>query len=186
MSTEFHDEETVHQARLISDTIQSSEGERRVYFIAFLAAMSISFAIVENMLPRPLPWMRIGLANAITLYAFSVLKPREVLLLVLARVVATSLLIGSFLSVGFLLSITGAFSSFLVMLLLFRFLRRFFSLVGISITGALTSNAVQLVVVNVLFINSRISYYLLPFILLFALVGGTLSGLFGRFLTEHI
>ena len=176
----------MEQAKLISHTIRSSEGERRVYFIAFLAAMSISLAIVEHMVPRPLPWMRIGLANAITLYAFSVIKSREVLLLVLARVVATSLLIGSFLSVGFLLSIAGALSSFLVMLFFFKILGRFFSVVGISIAGALTSNAVQLVLINALFINSRISYYLLPFILLLALVGGTLSGLFGRFLIERI
>ncbi|KPJ84636.1 MAG: hypothetical protein AMS17_16045 [Spirochaetes bacterium DG_61] len=186
MSTAFHGKKHMDQVRLISDTIQNSEGKKRVYLIAFLAAMSISLAIIEHVVPRPLPWMRIGLANAITLYSFGVLKPREVLLLVLARVVATSLLIGSFLSVGFLLSITGALSSFFVMLFLFMFLRRLFSFVGISIAGALTSNAVQLVVINALFINSRISYYLLPFILLFALVGGTLSGLFGRFLTEHI
>jgi heptaprenyl diphosphate synthase len=176
----------MEQSQVISQTIRSSEGERRVYFIAFLAALSISLAIVEHMVPRPLPWMRFGLANAITLYAFGVLRPKEVFLLVIARVVASSLLIGSFLSVTFLLSLSGALSSFFVMLSLFLLFRRFFSLIGISVAGALTSNAVQLLVVNTLFINSRISYYLLPLILLFALGGGILSGLFGRFLTEHI
>jgi heptaprenyl diphosphate synthase len=176
----------MEQSQVISQTIQSSEGEQRVYFIAFLAALSISLSIVEHMVPRPLPWMRFGLANAITLYAFGVLRPKEVLLLVIARVVASSIIIGSFLSVTFLLSLSGALSSFFVMLGLFLLCRRFFSLIGISVAGALTSNAVQLLVVNTLFINSRISYYLFPLILLFALVGGVLSGLFGRFLTEHI
>ena len=173
-------------AHVISNTIKKSEGEKRVFFIAFLSAMAISLAIVEYMVPKPLPWMRIGLANAITLYAFTVLKPKEVLLVVLTRVIAASLLIGSFLSLTFLLSFSGALSSFLVMFLLYTFLKGFFSLVGISIAGALTSNTVQLLMINGLFINSKISYYFLPFILIFALVGGTLSGLFGRFLTKNV
>ena len=33
--------------------------------MAFLGAMAISFSIIESMVPKPLPWMRIGLANAI-------------------------------------------------------------------------------------------------------------------------
>jgi heptaprenyl diphosphate synthase len=92
-------------ARVISDTIRHSEGEKRVFFMAFLSAMAISLSIVEYIVPKPLPWMRIGLANAITLYSFTVFKPKEVLLVVLARVVATSLLFGSFLSVTFLLQV---------------------------------------------------------------------------------
>ena len=63
--------------------------------MAFLAAMAISFSIIESMIPKPLPWMRIGLANAITLYSFTVLKPREVLPVVLSRVVATSIMLGT-------------------------------------------------------------------------------------------
>ena len=171
---------------IISATIRKSAGERRVYFIAFLSTLAISLSIVEYMVPKPLPWMRIGLSNAITLYSFTLIKPKEVLLVVLARVIATSLLIGSFLSVTFLLSLSGGVSSFFIMYFFYTFFKRFFSLVGISVIGALTSNAVQLVLINVLFINSRLSYYFLPFILLFALIGGILSGLFGRFLTENI
>ena len=85
----------------ISDTIKESIGQKRVFFIAFLATMAIFLAIAEHMIPKPLPWMRIGLANAITLYAFTILRKREVLLIVVSRVVATSLLIGSFMSLTF-------------------------------------------------------------------------------------
>ena len=63
----------------ISTTIRKSEGDKRIFFMAFLGAMAISFSIIESMVPKPLPWMRIGLANAITLYSFTVLRPREVL-----------------------------------------------------------------------------------------------------------
>jgi heptaprenyl diphosphate synthase len=170
----------------ISAAIRASEGRKRVYYAAFLATLAIFMAIAESIIPRPLPWLRLGLANAVTLYAFGVLRPKEVLLVVLCRTVASSLLLGTFLSVSFVLSLTGALTSFAVMLLMYRGLRRWVSLVGISIVGAVTSNAAQLFVVNALFVGSRLSMYLLPFLFLFALVGGTVSGLFGRFLTENL
>jgi uncharacterized membrane protein len=72
------------------------------------------------------------------------------------------------------------------MLLFHRCLGRVFSLVGISVAGALASNYAQLMLVNALFIDSRISFYFLPFIFLFALAGGTVSGLFGNFLVENL
>jgi heptaprenyl diphosphate synthase len=170
----------------ISATIRNSEGKKRIFFIAFLSTMAICLSIIEHMVPKPLPWMRIGLANAITLYAFTIMRPKEVLLVVFSRVLATSLLIGSFLSVTFLLSISGAVASFAIMWVLYSFFHRYFSLVGISVAGAATSNAVQLLVVNTLFVNSRLSFYFLPLILLFALLGGVISGFFGKFLCENI
>ncbi len=176
----------MYQKFYISNTIKDSEGEKRVFFIAFLSTMAIFLSIAEHMIPKPLPWMRIGLANAITLYAFTIIKKREVFLIVLSRVLATSLLIGSFLSITFFLSITGAISSFILMYIFYTFLSRFFSLVGISVIGALTSNVAQLLLINTIFVQSRLSFYFLPFIMLFALIGGILSGLFGRFLVNNI
>jgi heptaprenyl diphosphate synthase len=72
------------------------------------------------------------------------------------------------------------------MYLVYAFLRRWFSLIGVSIFGALTSNMVQLMLVNAIFIRSALSYYFIPILLGFALVGGIISGLFGRFLVENI
>jgi len=176
----------MYEKSYISNAIIGSEGQRRVFYIAFLATMSIFLAIAEHMVPKPLPWMRIGLANAITLYAFTILRPKEVLLVVVSRTVAASLLIGSFLSVTFILSFTGALSSFAVMCLLYIFFRRWFGLVGMSVAGAVTSNMVQLLVVNAVFVQSSLSYYFVPILLGFALAGGILSGLFGRFLVENL
>jgi heptaprenyl diphosphate synthase len=170
----------------ISPIIRDSEGQRRRFFIAFLATMAIFLSIVEAVIPRPLPWMRIGLTNAVTLYAFSVLRPREVIAMILVRVTAASLLLGTFLSFGFLLSLVSALSSFLVMYGLYAMFSSWFSLVGISIAGAVASNAAQLLVVNLLFIGSSLAYYFLPFLFLFALFGGAVTGLFGRFLTENL
>jgi heptaprenyl diphosphate synthase len=170
----------------ITETIRASAGDKRVFFIGYLATMAIFLSIIEAVIPKPLPWMRIGFANAITLYAFGVLRPREVLTLVMARVLATSLLLGTFLSIGFLLSLVSTLSSFAVMLLLYTTARRIFSLIGISILGAAASNAAQLAVVNALFVNSRLSYTFLPFLFLFALLGGGVSGYLGQFMRDNL
>jgi len=170
----------------ITETIRESSGGRRTFFIAFLSTMAIFFAVAETAVPKPLPWMRLGLANAITLYALSTIRVKEALIIVVARVIAASLLVGTFLSIGFILSLTGALASFAVMCFFYSICKRWISLVGISVLGAVTSNASQLFVVNTLFVNSRLSYYFLPFLFLFALAGGTISGLFGRFLVKNI
>ena len=184
-STQFRDE-GAEGGTSLSERIRDSEGKQRVFSISFLSTMAIALSVVESAVPRPLPWMRIGLANAMTLYALTVLSPKEVLIVVLARVVATSLLVGGFLSVTFLLGLCGALGSFVVMLAFYRCLGGIFSLVGISVAGALASNFAQLMLVNVLFIDSRVSFYFLPFIFLFALAGGTVSGFFGNFLVENL
>lgn len=170
----------------ISDKIRNSGGNRRVFYAAFLAALAIFLAIAESLVPKPLPWMRIGLANAITLYAFTVLEPREVLLVVLARIIASSLMLGTLFSITFLLSLSGGVVSFLVMWLFYALRGRWLGIVGISILGAVASNAAQLAVVNGLFVNSRLSYALLPFLFVFALAGGTVSGLAACFLVDNI
>jgi len=177
---------SVEAEATITETIRESSGRRRTFFIAFLSTMAIFFAIAETAVPKPLPWMRLGLANSITLYALSTMRVKEALIIVVARVIAASLLIGTFLSIGFILSLTGALASFVVMCFFYSIFKRWISLVGISVLGAVTSNASQLFVVNTLFVNSRLSYYFLPFLFLFALTGGTVSGLFGRFLVRNI
>jgi len=170
----------------LSEAIRDSEGKRRLFSIAFLSTMAIALSIIESVVPRPLPWMRFGLANAVTLYAFAFLSPKEVLLVVLSRVFATSLLLGTFLSISFLLGFGGALTSFAVMLVFYKWFGKVFSLVGISVAGALASNFAQFWIVNALFIDSRVSFYFLPFIFLFALAGGTVSGFFSRFLVESL
>jgi len=170
----------------VSKTIILSKGKDRVFYLAYLSSMAMILSILEYLIPKPLPWMRIGLANAITLYAFGVVKPKEVFYIVVARVLSVSLLIGTFLSTTFILSFTGAVTSYFIMFLFYRYLKKLFSLVGISIVGALSSTFSQLIVVNLLYINSKLSYYLLPILASFALVGGIITGYFADFLSRNI
>ncbi len=170
----------------LRNEILKAEGKDRLFYIIYLCSMSMLLSIIEYAVPKPFPWMKVGLANAITLYSFGLLKDKEILLLVVIRVFAVSLIIGTFLSTSFILSLTSAITSFFTMWLFYRLCRKILSLIGISIIGAVTSNVSQLFVVNKIFINSDISYYILPILILIALIGGTITGYFSEFLKRNI
>ena len=180
------DEFNIKKGYITSAIINSRSIDDRIFCLSYLGSMAIMLSILEIAIPKPLPWMKIGLANSVTLYAFGVLKIKEVFVVVLARVLAVSIIIGTFLSTTFVLSLTGAVTSFIVMAVAYRYLKRFISLIGISVLGASASNLSQLMVVNWLFLNSRVSYYLFPILLAVALIGGIITGLFAMFLRRNI
>ncbi len=174
------------ERHFITARIVSSHGNERKFYIVYLASMAMILSILEYMIPKPLPWLKIGLANAITLYSFGVLRDREVMTMVFVRVTAVALMLGTIISTTFLLSLTSAVSSFLAMWIAIKIFRKVLSVVGISVIGAVASNLSQLIVVNMLFIKSNVSYYIVPILLLTALVGGIITGLFAGFLKNNI
>jgi heptaprenyl diphosphate synthase len=66
-----------------------TEKDERIYI---LAAFALFLAGVEYMVPKPLPFMRLGLANLPILIALVLFRPRQVLLLTLYKVIGQGLL----------------------------------------------------------------------------------------------
>ncbi|MDQ3796483.1 MAG: Gx transporter family protein, partial [Pseudomonadota bacterium] len=81
------------------------------YRIAWLAALAITIHIAESALPSPLPGVKPGLANVITVITLLTFGWRAAVWVSLLRVLAGSLLIGSFLTPTFMLSFSGAAAS---------------------------------------------------------------------------
>ena len=113
--------------------------------LALLGAFCLFLSVVEFMIPKPLPFLRLGLANLPILICLSILNPKEVLVLVLLKILGQGLINGTLFSYIFLFSAAGSLASGIVMLVLWRWGRKFFSYIGISIFGALASNMTQLV-----------------------------------------
>ena len=86
--------------------------------IALLAALAITIHILESAFPRPLPGIKPGLANVITLVTFLLFDWKSALQVSLLRVVIGSLVLGTFLSPTFLLSLSGACMSLAALLLI--------------------------------------------------------------------
>ena len=112
--------------------------------VALAAAICLFLASIEYVIPKPLPFLRIGLANLPLLLALDLFPASQFFVLLAIKILGQSLIQGSLFSFTFLLSLSGSLASGLVMLGARRVLRESTSLIGISILGALASNLVQL------------------------------------------
>ncbi len=159
---------------------------RETVQLSLLVAVAISIYTVESLLPSPLPWVRLGLSNAIVLLSIVGFGFRGGLLVSVLRTLLGSLVIGTFLSPAFLFALVGGVSSALLMGTVYRFLPRTFSLVGISILGALTHNGVQLTLASLLFIKRAEVLLLLPLFGLLSVSTGAVTGAVAHWLTVRI
>ena len=66
-----------------------------VEFVALLAAFALFLSTVEYMIPKPIPFMRIGLAN-LPYYRFRCLTYREYFFFALLKVIGQGLISGTF------------------------------------------------------------------------------------------
>ncbi|MDR3589328.1 MAG: Gx transporter family protein [Negativicutes bacterium] len=151
---------------------------RRVVILGLFVAIAGVLHAVEGWLPLPVPvpGAKLGLANIVSLLAISMYGWRDALVVAVLRVVLGSLLGGTFLGPAFAMSMSGALISAVGMAFAYRYLRPMFSLVGISIIGAVLHNLAQIAVAATLVASPGLFWYL-PYLLLFALPTGVATGL---------
>lgn len=117
----------------------------RTDLVAFFGALSLFFATLEYLFPKPIPFFRLGLSNLPLLVSLGFFSFREQMLLLFLKVVGTGIVNGTLASHVFLFSTGATLASFIVMYGLHRLVpARYLSLTGISLAGALASNAVQI------------------------------------------
>lgn len=153
-----------------------ADGERRL--AAFLAALAFFLSTIEYMLPRPLPFMRLGLANLPILLAVDLLPFGTYLALAFVKVLGMSLLSGSLFSYVALFSLAGTMASALTM----RGLRALagpdkLSYIGLSVAGAVVSNMVQVALARVVVFGAS-ARYMAPAFMILGLVTGLALGAF--------
>lgn len=146
--------------------------DERLYI---LAAFSVFLATIEYMVPKPFPFMRLGLANLPILISLAIFSPRQVLLLTLYKVIGQGLLQGTIFSYIFLFSATGSFAASLAMICMHRFLGRWASLVGISVCGAFAGNLVRLFLARYVLFGEQVWIIAPPFLIV-GLISSVLLG----------
>ncbi|MEZ0237083.1 MAG: Gx transporter family protein [Methylophilaceae bacterium] len=145
--------------------------------IARLAALAITLHLIEAVIPSPLPGVKPGIANIVTLYVLYRFDFATAAWVSLLRVVAGSLLLGNFLSPAFALSLSGALCSLLILRLGMLLPRQWFGPVGLSILAAFAHIAGQLLVVRLWLIPHAGVAYLIPIFAAAALIFGAINGL---------
>ncbi|MEQ1487681.1 MAG: Gx transporter family protein [Methylotenera sp.] len=153
--------------------IQTTADDHR---IAKLAAFAIALHMVEAVIPSPLPGVKPGIANIVTLYVLYQYGFATAAWVSILRVFASSLLLGQFLSPTFVLSLSGAILSLAALWLAMHLPKRHFSAVTLSILAAFAHIAGQLVIVRLWLIPHAGVSYLIPIFALAALFFGVING----------
>jgi heptaprenyl diphosphate synthase len=145
--------------------------------IARLAALAIMLHLVESVIPSPLPGVKPGIANIVTLFVLYRFDFATAAWVSLLRVVAGSLLLGNFLSPAFALSLAGALASLLMLRCAQWLPRRHFGPISLSVLAAFSHIAGQLLVVRLWLIPHTGVAYLIPVFAAAALFFGAINGL---------
>lgn len=156
------------------------------HHLARMAAAALGLSVLEAVIPSPLPGVKPGLANIVTLIVLVRYGWRAAAWVTLLRVIAGGLLFGNFLAPGFFLSLAGALCSLLVLLAARHLPGRYFGTVSHSILAAFAHIAGQVIVVYFWLIPHAGLAWLLPIFAAAALVFGTVNGIIAaRFLTPQ-
>ena len=149
---------------------------KQLTLCAVLTAMALALSYVENFLPLslaiPVPGIKLGLANIVTVFALYVLGPAQALMILLARCFLGAVFAGNMNALIF--SLLGGMSAMLVEIVLCRLPR--LSVYGVSIGGAAAHNCGQ-VAAAVLTLGNTAPLYYLPILLGVSLFTGALTGL---------
>ena len=146
--------------------------------LALLGAFCLFLSAVEYMIPKPLPFMRLGLANLPLMLALDIFPFKTFLVLVCIKILGQAMITGTLFSYIFLFSLTGTFFSALFM----YFLRRVFgkeriTFIGIGTAGAMISCSTQ-AALGWFFIFRENVRYIVPVFLGTGLVTGIALGIF--------
>ncbi|MCR5732386.1 MAG: Gx transporter family protein [Sphaerochaetaceae bacterium] len=139
-------------------------------YIIYLTALSLLLSVVENALPRPVPFFRLGFANLPLLWALSSLNFKEYLLLAFGKWLCGSFVSGTLLSPFALMGAGNTFSSALLMYLIHKLSRGKISRYLISQLGAMISAIVQLYIAAIILTDSVLR--LLPIMLVLNEISG--------------
>ena len=153
---------------------------KKMVFLGLMVGYSLILYILETYIPNPFivffPGAKLGLTNIITLVSLLIFGFKETFIIVTVRVILSSIFAGP---MSYLLfSIGGAYLSLIVMFLVNKI--KGFSVIGVSIAGAIAHNMGQLLVASILVDNFLMITYL-PFMLATSLVTGLFVGIVSQF-----
>lgn len=166
---------------------ESRSKTRRLTLNAILVALALVLSLIERWIPLdllvPVPGIKLGLANMVTLVALVRLALPDALAILLVRVMIMTGITGI---TSLLFSLTGGLLALLVMWLLNCLRGKWLSLIGISMAGAAAHNLGQVAVASFILAEPLLLTSYLPPLLLTGLVTGLLTGMGAAPLVRHL
>lgn len=157
---------------------------RRLTTLALFATLALAIYSLESLLPpiAPIPGIKLGLANIVTLLVLHLYHIRDAALVLSVRILLSALLFGQALSL--LYSICGGLLCLVAMALTSRLLHRRFPELT-SILGGIFHNAGQLLIA-LLITGVPAVLACLPYLLISGIVTGLFTGLCARFALRYL
>ncbi len=151
----------------------------KLTLLGLLLTGTIVIAILESFIPSlVIPGIKLGFANILILVTLYEIGVKEAAFINLVRVLVVSLLRGTFLTMGFFMSLSGAVFSLLVMILCYKLLKKF-SIIGVSVIGSLFHVSGQ-ILIAIIYMNSFYVIYYLPLIGLASIITGVIVGFIAK------
>lgn len=152
---------------------------KKIAFCAVMIALALALSYAERFIPLqlviPMPGIKLGLANVVTLVALYRLRGRYAFAILISRCVLGAVFGGGI--TGLLFSLTGGLLALIVMSLAKK--APLFSVYGASVLGAAAHNIGQIIAAMVLLRSVYVAAYL-PWLLIAAIVTGILTGAAGN------
>ncbi|NLT13504.1 MAG: Gx transporter family protein [Clostridiales bacterium] len=152
--------------------------------IALLTAVALILFVVEAQIPAPIPvpGVKLGLANVVTLFAIFSIGRKKAVIVLLLRIVLGSLITGQVAAMGF--SLAGGALCYIVMCVVRRFVTER-QIWVVSVFGAIGHNLGQLAVAAFVVGTASVFLYL-PILLVSGILTGLFTGLSAQYLYKHL
>ena len=148
---------------------------KRLTLCAILIALALALSYTERFIPLqmviPLPGVKLGLANIVTLIALYLMGPKAAFAILIPRCIFGAVFGGGI--TGLLFSLTGGILAMVTMIMAKKV--PVFSIYGVSILGAAAHNVGQILAAMVLMHSVYIGMYL-SYLLVVALFTGFATG----------
>ena len=156
---------------------------RNVAMYGMLIALAFILSYIESIIPIPvpIPGIKIGLANLVVVTALFLMGPKQAFMMSMIRIVLVGFTFGNLSTMIF--SFGGGLLSWLIMTIAKRWNK--FSVTGVSILGAISHNAGQ-ILIAVWVVNSGVLIYYLPFLIISGLVTGAVIGIAGGLIINSL
>ncbi|MQN00535.1 MAG: Gx transporter family protein [bacterium LCO1.1] len=145
----------------------------RIASLGVFLALALMLGYVETLIPINfgVPGMKLGLANMAVVILLYLFTPGEAFLVSIVRIFLSGLLFGNGLSIIY--SLAGGLLSFAVMLICFK--TKKVKMIPLSVIGAVSHNAGQLIAAAFLVTNYNIVFYL-PVLIIAGIITGIITG----------
>ena len=145
--------------------------------LALLGAFCMFLSTIEFMIPKPMPFMRLGIANLPLMLALDILSFPKFLVLIGIKVLGQALITGTLFSYIFLFSLAGTALAGISMYALRRALGGKVSFIGVGTLGAMMSNISQMALAWLFIFGNAVRFIAPPFFAA-GLITGVALGIF--------